>query len=315
MLGHVGIGRSAAVVLSFVTFILTGCGGGSSGGESDKRSVLPWNSSSASVDTDEFDLSYENSQADDQPSTVVEPEVPASACPAYIEGVPIGIACLHCAHPNARAQALRIAEIMAQSCRKNIATTMLVDGSFGDDRDFLGEIVRIATNNGATLHLFLYLSNGPWQREHETAPDGGFGTTMPPEEFRWRIQSDAALQAEYQARVDWAMPLVSYAQTRGAVVYLLPALEDNFDYSTARVMEDLTLAAVPSWLPVALGRNPCPGCYDGNDASMVPGTFLDQHAHSAGQGIIGSSGLVTNDGRTFTFPHEAASRDAMSFDE
>ena len=76
----------------------------------------------------------------------------------------------------------------------------------------------------------------------------------------------------------------------------------------------LTLAVVPSSMPVALGRSACPGCAAGNDSAVPPGFFQDQHPHGPGQ-ISSSDGLATNDGRTFVYPHEAALSGAMSFAE
>ena len=192
---------------------------------------------------------------------------------------------------------------MAQSCRRNLATTMLVDGTFSDDRDFLGEIVRTVVSRGSRLHLFLYLSNGPSQR-NPINRNRGIGPSMPPEEFRRRIISDPALQSQYQNRVQWALPLVSYALSLGAQVSLIPMLEDNLDAAAARQMEQLTLAVIPSSMPVSLGRNPCPGCYPGNDKSVPAGIFLDQHIRSLAEGVQVSNGLVTNDGTTLAFPGE-----------
>src|SRR5690606_12634682 len=97
-----------------------------------------------------------------------------TGCETYVEGPPVGLSCLHCAAPGAREQALMIAGILADSCRRHVATTLLIDGTFGSDRDFLGEIVRVITDRGATLHLYLYLGNGPWQRRYESLPDRGF---------------------------------------------------------------------------------------------------------------------------------------------
>jgi hypothetical protein len=290
----------------FFPAMLMLCACGSESGQSysaEKRSILPWSDADGVIATNEFD----SAAPDSSPASSSAAASSGASCASYVEGAPVGIACLQCEHPNAQTQALKIADILAQSCRRHIATTMLVDGTFNDNRDMLGEFVRIATNRGATLHLFLYLANGPWQRSYEQAPDYGVGTNMSPEEYRSRIISDPIVRAEYQERVKWALPLVSYAQSQGAIVYLIPMLEDNLDYDSARKMEDLTLETVPSFLSVALGRNPCPGCYPGNDASIPPGIFEDQHINSAYQGVHTTSGLVTNDGASVVYPHDSSS--------
>jgi hypothetical protein len=238
----------------------------------------------------------------------------STSCIGFVEGNPVGISCLQCGHPNAREQALKIANIMAQSCRRHLATIMLVDGTYSDNRDVLSEVVQVATKRGSTLHLFLYLSNGPWQRHHIN-PNKGIGTGLEPEQFRQNIQYDPVLQTQYQNRVRWALPLIVYAQSLGAVVYLIPMLEDNLDYASARKMEELTLAVVPPSVSVALGRNPCPNCYAGNDSSVPAGVFLDQHIVSSYDVVRVINGLVSNDGLTFAFPNEiGALTDAIPFD-
>lgn len=283
--------------------LLCACGPeGSSSYSAEKRTILPWSDADGEVQTDEFSSGSGDTLAGTDPAAAAS----ASGCTSFVEGAPVGIACLQCGHPNAFSQALKIADILAKSCRRHIATTMLIDGSFSDVRDNLGEFVRIAASRGATLHLYLYLANGPWQRAYPQAPNLGVGTNMSPEDYRSRIQYDTAVQNEYLSQANWAMPLVSYAQTQGAIVYLIPMLEDNLDYNSARKIEDLTLTAVPSFLSVALGRNPCPGCYPGNDGSIPAGLFEDQHISSAYQGVRTTNGLVTNDGASVVFPHDTA---------
>ena len=226
-----------------------------------------------------------------------------SACPTYIEGPPVGLSLLHAAHPNARDQAILLATLAAQSCRRNIAFTMLVDGTFGTDRQFLEEVVHVATSHGATLHLYLYLSNGPWQRRGNV-PDRGFGSKLSPEEFRRRISSDPSYQDAFRGVVKWSEPLMRFAVERGGAVYLIPMLEDNLDEQSARVMESLVSETVDSSIPFTLGRNPCLNCHSGNDGSVTPGIFLDQHLHNIYEPIAVQNGLVSNDGANFHFPGE-----------
>ncbi len=251
----------------------------------------------------------DNGQVAETPiSSEPPPDEPAFAldtapCLSFVEGIPIGLSCLHCGHPNAREQARKLAEIMAQSCRRNLATIMLVDGTFSDDRHNLEEFIRITTARGSTLHLFLYFANGPWQRD-PINPNKGIGPQYTPEEFRERITSDPALQGLFQDRLRWALPMISNAVSLDAKIYIIPMLEDNLNAAGARAMEELTLAAVPAAVPFSLGRDPCPNCYPGNDNSVTPGLFLQQHMRSAFQGIQVSSSIVTNDGVTFTFPAE-----------
>jgi hypothetical protein len=81
-------------------------------------------------------------------------------------------------------------------------------------------------------------------------------------------------------------------------------LEDNLDASSARAMEALVRETLPTSLPYRLGRNPCRGCYDGNEASTPDDMFRDQHVSRACSDISSSNGLVSNDGANFRFPGE-----------
>lgn len=278
------------------------------GDESRSNLIAPSSASDATAETfAALGLSQSNE------AQVVEQS--PSTCPTLLPGGPVGISCLHCAAPSAQGQALALAELMARSCRENLATTMLVDGTFGSDRDFLGELLRTMSQYGSRVHVYLYLGNGPWQRRYQSVPNQGFGSKISPEDFRHRIQFDPQLRAEYQAVIREVEPLMSYAQSLGSVVYLLPMLEDNLDAESARAIEQLVLQTVAPSISYALGRNPCPNCYSGNDRSIPAGLFEDQHIHSLAEGIQTSSGLLTNDGKTFRFPGESLSEAGFSFDE
>jgi hypothetical protein len=240
---------------------------------------------------------------------------PQIECSEFVPGPAVGLSCLQCGSPAAKDQALKLAQIMAKSCRSNIAATMLIDGTFRDDLLQLGEVVRIASDSGSTLHLYLYFSNGSWQRRIGSVPNGlAIGTDYPPEDFRRRIANDSALRRRYTDRVAWAIPLLRYAVERGAVIYIMPMLEDNFDAASARAAEALLAGAVPDDLPVVFGRSPCPGCWPGNDESIAPGSFRDVHLKSA-QPVSNSGGLVSNDGTNLVFPGEAFQPDSLSLSD
>ncbi len=236
-----------------------------------------------------------------------------NSCPTKVQGTPIGISCLHCAHPKARSQAIEIAEILRDSCRENIALTFLVDGTFGAERDILGELVRIATENGSQLHLYLYFGNGPWQRRTGGLPDRGFGTGIPPVEFRKTIITDETLRNRYRSIIKYYEPLIDYANSRGSIVYVMPMLEDNLDHDSARAMEALVKETILPHISYALGRNPCLNCYPGNDNSLAPGLFLDDHIGSADDQFTHTEGLVVNDGKSFTYSFEPKNIHDLSF--
>lgn len=242
-------------------------------------------------------------------------ESDSERCSQFISGTPIGLSCLHCAHPNARGQALQTAKILRNSCRENIALTFLVDGTFGTDRDFMGELVRIATERGAQLHLYLYFGNGPWQRRLGAMPDRGFGSSIRPEDFRREILTNENLRDQFRELVKFNEPLIDYANSRGAIVYIMPMLEDNLDYNSAREMEALIQETILPEISYALGRNPCPNCYSGNDGSIARGTFFDDHIGSANDQFSHTNGLVVNDGKSFNYSFEARDSKNLTFKE
>jgi hypothetical protein len=164
----------------------------------------------------------------------------------------------------------------------------------------MGELVRITSEYGARLHLYLYLANGPWQRRTSGLPQRGFGTGISPENFRQRIITDETLRNTYRQIIKFNEPLISYATNIGNVVYILPMLEDNLDFKSAREMENIVTRTLIPTLSYAIGRNPCPGCYGGNDTSLALGTFMDQHTGSNVNPNY-RDGLVTNDGVDMNF--------------
>ena len=238
-------------------------------------------------------------------SGVVPPSISESGeCLSYIEGPPVGLACLHCLQPEAREQARLLARTMANSCRRELATFVIVDGSFGFDLPFFEELVGEMIRKGSRLKLYLYLANGPWQRKYDQVPSLGFGTKIPPEEFRRRIESDEALREQFRNLLRALTPSLNRLSAAGVELGILPMLEDNLDASSARAMEALVRETLPASLPYRLGRNPCRGCYDGNDASTPNDMFRDQHVSRACSDISSSNGLVSNDGANFSFPGE-----------
>ncbi|MCB0323318.1 MAG: hypothetical protein KDD69_07070 [Bdellovibrionales bacterium] len=234
-------------------------------------------------------------------NTAPQPEALSAECAQLVTTPPRGLACLHCTQPEARNSARQIADVLSDSCLASPAINYLVDGTFGFDETFLTDQITQLTEGGRQLFVTFYLANGPAQRQYDITVVEGFGARIDPEEFRYRIQHDPALQGRYQSLVDRIVPVVRYALQRGAAVSLIPMLEDNLSDEAFRAMAELLLAVIPPDLTVAVGRNPCPGCYSGNDHGIPPGFFEELHTDWAGVGI--SNGIVTNDGRHY---HSAA---------
>lgn len=234
-------------------------------------------------------------------------------CSQLIEGPPRGLACLHCNQPEARGQAKILSLLLRRSCLRNIAINYLVDGTFSFDEAFLFEEVEKLTANGRRLFLYFYITNGPSQRSWESTPINAFGVRMSPGEFRYRIQTDPQMQFEYQALTNRLIPVIRYALSRGAVVFLIPALEDNLSNTAFEAMLELALDVVPPDLPVAFGRNPCPNCFSGNEGGVPDGLFLDVH-HSS-PFISSRDGLVTNDGTDYLYVPNGGGNGVLTLDD
>jgi hypothetical protein len=95
------------------------------------------------------------------------------------------------------------------------------------------------------------------------------------------------------------LPYIYYARSKGAVVSLIPSLEDNLDDASFNELLKITYDEVPKELGVNFGRNSCPGCYQGNTTWAPSGVFIDQHTKDPNAVI--SNGLISNDGREYTY--------------
>ena len=232
----------------------------------------------------------------------------SNQCTSLLDSAPRGLACLHCTQPEARSQARQIRSTLLGSCLKNVAINYLVDGTFSFDHAFLLDEITELTSGGRKLFISFYLSNGPAQRRYDTTDIDSFGTHIAPEDFRYRIQHDPILQGEYQSIVDRLVPILRYARQRGASVAVIPMLEDNLSDRAFDAMLELTLAVIPPSISISVGRNPCPGCYDGNGSRIPDGVFEELHTDWRGIGI--QNGIVSNDGRNYSSPASGIPLDA-----
>ena len=226
----------------------------------------------------------------------------AEQCQHLLIGPARGLACLHCTQPEAQAQARVIALLLYRSCLKNIAINYLVDGTFSFDAEFLQEQISLLTSNGRRLSVYFYLTNGPTQRQWSSTTVEALGVRMSPEEFRWRISSDTVTRDAYQQLVERLLPIIRYAESRGALVSIVPALEDNLSDEAFYEIYGLTVDALPADVSVSIGRNSCEGCYEDNGSALPAGVFREVHTASPFLPDFDEQGLVTNDGVSYYIP-------------
>lgn len=223
--------------------------------------------------------------------------VTADECAELIETTPRGFACLHCTQPEAKQQATVLASLLHKSCLKNIAINYLVDGTFDFNSQLLIDHLALLSEGDRTVFVYFYLTNGATARRWDVTNIDAFATKMPPEEFRKAIITDDALHSEYQQLLIRLIPVLEAAAQYGAQVSLVLALEDNLTLQSFNALYDLTIETLPTMLPVSIGRNPCPGCYSGNDATIPTGVFEEKHTLSPHTNV--RDGMITNDGRDY----------------
>lgn len=264
-------------------------------------------------DASASDASRQLLQSSAAPGGAAAGSLPVPACASLLEAAPRGLACLHCLQPEAATQADALAEIVAGSCLKNVVMNYLVDGSFTDNTDILYRHISLLTSGGRQLLLHLYLMNGPAQRRYARDPGAGFGADISPAAFRERIQSDTVLQDAFKRRVAALVPVMRFAAERGAVISIVPMLEDNLTEDSFSALSQLVLDELPRDIPVSLGRNAC-GCSTGSDEQTPVGFFKE--THDAGAAGRFQSGIVTNDGvmDALDLP-EGSGRHFLSLDE
>ncbi len=219
-------------------------------------------------------------------------------CQAFTSGSPVGLACLHCMHPNAHGQAFELARIMRDSCRRELATDVLIDGRFGNDDIFLGDLLHFLAED-RRLTVVFYLSNGVSQRLSDPFDPAVFGSGVSAETFRDKIVHDPAFREAYRNIVRRVLAIRSRLPD-GTTFVLIPELEDNLTDFSFNTM--LALTAEVAGDSVVYGRNPCPGCHDGNGEGIPPGVIEDVHAAIASFEVTG--GMVTNDHTPYRYSFE-----------
>ncbi len=193
-----------------------------------------------------------------------------------------GYAMLYLMHPRARQTVERQLQIMIEANVRDLYLGVLTDGTFGEDIDYLASIVRRIGKTGRTLTLALYLTNGATMRSFETTPITAGFNNIDPLTFRELIERDFSTQQQFLSMVRRVSPLyeLNRRSNRRNRNIALVMLEDNLDAESYRVMRSLAASVLPR--TVQFIRNPCLGCYEGNDQvsfddgleSHIPGELL-----------------------------------------
>ena len=217
---------------------------------------------------------------------------------------PRGLALLHACQPEARRQIEVLSDIVVASRVRRPALNILCSGDFGWDPEFLAALVAKYSQGGRIAHVLFYLANGPAARHWKGQCLDGFGSRLAPETFRRQIVADPLFRQSFQALVERLAPLLVQIGKAGGQAGIVPQLEDNQSDRSFAAMVDLVRTSLPPETAVRLGRNPCVGCWPGNEGRVPDRCFFEEHHHAAATDFTVEDGVVSNDGCPYAFPGE-----------
>ncbi len=221
----------------------------------------------------------------------------------WVGGQARGYAMLYALQPQARPVVETNVAALLSARVQEPYIAVLVDGTFGNDFGYLRELITRLNADGRNLHLGLYLANGPAQRRYRNPPYEAPFVRTSPEEFRREIRrSNSDAQIQYLNIIADARRLFEYniLTNPKAKNYAIVMLEDNLDRDSFRAMSNLAREQLEAVATIV--RNPCKGCYDGNDDESL-GYAVEEHLVERFELLKGGDGY-TLDGQSFAYPTE-----------
>lgn len=183
----------------------------------------------------------------------------------FVGGQSRGYTILNLMQPDARSSVNAMVEVMVKSNVRDLYLGVLVDGTFHWDPQFLRSVIRKLNIGERRLFLVLYLSSGPTMRRYATTPITAAFSQIEPEHFRRLIRWDQEIRQKFAGIASRVRPIASLNNTLNPDnrTVAIVMLEDNLEresYWAARALAKSVLGAT-----VEFYRNPCLGCYSGND--------------------------------------------------
>lgn len=220
----------------------------------------------------------------------------------HFSGQARGYAMLYMMHPRARATAERELQILLESQLQELYLGVLIDGTFGRDFGFLSSSLQRLADNNRIVTLALYLTNGSTMRRYDTTNINAPFVRINPEDFRDRIKFDREVQETFLALARNAKRIFDFNASLDPenINIVIVMLEDNLDAQSYRFMRQLAFSVLGD--DVEYVRNPCPGCFPGNDMETF-GDGLELH-HSKDLFRLEAGDGFTLDGQGFLFPWE-----------
>ncbi|MBN8549847.1 MAG: hypothetical protein J0M12_11080 [Deltaproteobacteria bacterium] len=247
-----------------------------------------------------------------QPTPTVNADPTATPALPRVGGMATGYTMLYLMHPRARLTVERQIEAMLKANLNEVYLGAMVDGTFSLDYDYLESVIRRLSADNRTLTLVLYFANGSAMRSYDRTPINVGFNLIPPDAFRAMIEFDDPTRRQFQQMVSRAIP--SYELNRAlnprSTNIAIMMLEDNLDQDSYRAMRDLARGVLGDRAEII--RNPCPGCYQGNDAYSAEAT--ESHDPDAVQGLLSRDGFSL-DGSGYELPgdppNQQLSQDAV----
>jgi hypothetical protein len=234
-------------------------------------------------------------------------ETPGTERP-WASGQARGYTMLYAMQPEARAVVESQIQTLLSAKIREIHIGVLIDGFFGPDFSYLKDIIRRLSGDERSLTLSLYLSNGPTMRRWREQRFNSLFARIDPDEFRQRIRREQLLRAQFIAVAIQARDIFRYNESLSpensniAVVML----EDNLDALAYRAMRDLALQEIGTLADFV--RNPCLGCYSGNDDNTL-GDPREEHK-IARFGVLKAGDGYSFDGEGFEYPDSSGRGDS-----
>lgn len=224
--------------------------------------------------------------------------VPSPSLAPLLEGPARGYTLLYLMQPNARQAVERQLQTLIDARIKNVYIGVLTDGTFGKDFEYLGLVLRKFVGADRNVTLELYLTNGATMREFETTEINAGFNRIDPIKFRDLIRHDQNTRGRFLNMLREVKPIFDlnrrlHPRNRNIATMML---EDNLDQDSYSAMRELARSVLAD--EVIYMRNPCLGCYEGNDDESL-GDGIESHDVNS-LGVLSSQDGISLDGTGFS---------------
>ena len=224
-----------------------------------------------------------------------------------VTGQARGYALLYLMHPHARVAVDEQISVLKRAQLQEVYIGVLVDGTFSVDFDYLESVLESLAEEGRQITLVLYLTNGSTMRSFKTTPiKAGFSQTDP-DTFRFGIRYDPKVRSKFASIAQSTVNIFGINKQLNPLNknYVIVMLEDNLDRDSYKAMRDLAASVIGDKADFI--RNPCLGCWKGNDAESF-GDPVELHSPTNPEQLNQGDGF-TLDGHGLRFANEKAGND------